>query len=141
MLQKDLKVKFKGTVLKHYVEDTKHTLYIIPTPEAHAIILERIANNGGEWKGTNVPCKEDEEGNLYIKVSTSYEIKIEGEEFDLKIADIGNGSEVTAYAVIKQGTAKTGKYVAAYLTGLKVEKFEPFEDYNNPFVDDSYEEL
>lgn len=139
MLKKDLKVKLKGKVLKHYVDENKHTLYLECNPSVHEYLINKIAENGGEWKGVSMPCKEDDDGNLYIKVSTSFSIKIQAEQPDLSIANIGIGTEAEIYAILKQGVAKTGKYISAYLSGMIITKFEPFEDYNNPFEDDSYE--
>lgn len=133
-----IKVKVKGTVSANFrdAETGKTVIYIDVTPKA-ADTLETLATSKGlEWDNENFPVKYRDDDTVYVKASTKYEVKID--DPDIELTDIGKGSVITAYLVIKEGTyGKRKRYVSAFLTGVEIHEFVQLEEYN-PFTDDEF---
>lgn len=131
------KVKFDGTISANFyeVESAKRVIYVDVDGKTADFIESLITSAGMVWDGESMPIKQREDGTVYVKMSSKFSTHTPG--YDIK--EIGKGSVVTAYCVIKPGAYKRKRYVSAFLSGLDVKTFEPLIEYN-PFEDEEYEE-
>lgn len=124
MADKDLTIRISGKVVKSFYdrEKNKFTLGIgISTPTADAV--ENILTEYSlEYQGDYYPIKQLDDGRLFFQASSRFLPEIAGISEEDYVA-IGVDSEVTIYAKLKSGRAMRKKYVAAYITAIRVTKF------------------
>lgn len=137
-----IKTKITGTVKTSFYDKENHkmSIGIGISPEFADWFTNYLQEHGMEWSGENYPVKEQEDGSLIFKTSTSFIPDLLGiAEEDFHV--LGAGSEVTVYVQCKEGKYGRKKYVTGYLVGLDVHHFveyvkrEVFEDdeFENPF--------
>lgn len=137
-----VKLKFTGTVVKNYLDQTdgKRSIFLEPkNPATIEKIEEIITKSGWEFSGDNYPVKETDDGKYVVKTSSKYDVKVENE--DCSIEELGAGSEIVAYVILKEGVYKRRtKYVSAYLVAIKLLKFVELDEFN-PFTDEEFADL
>lgn len=139
MAQDKIKVKFKGTVSKNYeTEDGKRVLHITISKETAEKLYDKIADANYKWDGTSNAIKIRDDGSMFVKVSSGFGVECSGDADEIE--EVGQGSEVTAYAVLVEGKYQKKRYVSCYVSAITVWKLEELIPYS-AFEDDEYEDL
>lgn len=103
--------------------------------------IEKIKAMMGDTFGYEAtPLKESDNGDIYFKASTSFEVKIyeDGtsteEASNLKIEEIGKESVVQIFVKLNDVIGlKKKKFIVAYLKSINVIDYLPKEEFN-PFT-------
>lgn len=106
--------------------------------------IEKIKAMMGDTSGYEAtPLKEADNGDIYFKASTSFEVKIYEDGIitedasNLKIEEIGKDSVIQIFVKLNDVIGlKKKKFIVAYLKSINVIDYRVKEEFN-PFTDDS----
>lgn len=137
-----IKLVFKGTVRKNYLDgdSKKRTMSFYVTPKVAESLEDVITKNGFRFSGENYPIKQDDNGEVYIKTSSSFPVTTRGLPKGCDIEDVGADSVVSVRVNIKEGLYKKSRYISAYLLGLEIKDMVMKESYDC-FDDDEFASL
>lgn len=139
-----IKLVFNGVVRKNYLDgdSKKRTMSFYVTPKVAESLEDVITKNGLRFSGENYPIKQDDNGKVYIKTSSSFPVITRGLPKGCDIEDVGSGSDVSVRINMKEGSYKKSHYVSAYLLGLEIrdmvmkESYDCFDDEEFTSLDD-----
>lgn len=142
-----IKLVFNGVVRKNYLDgdSKKRTISFYVNSKVAESLEDIITENGFRFSGENYPIKQDNEGKVYIKTSSSFPIITRGLPKGCDIEDVGADSLVSVRINMKEGSFKKSHYISAYLIGLEIkdmvmkESYDCFDDNDfRSLEDDTY---
>lgn len=146
-MSETLKIKVRGIVKGNYVNVNDKTgnedrqINIIINERFIDMFEAKLDEKGYEWSGDNYPIKVDNDTDLpYLKLHSQFSIKTKNLPSGFTIADLGAGSDITAYVNVKNGKYGRRQYVSAYISALECHKFIEMEEYD-AFQDSEFESL
>lgn len=121
-------------------DDDKTVVTLLLTEERAKELIEKLKLD--DFKYDSTPVKETEKGELIFKTSSKYPVTIydDGAETkDVKLEDIGKGSEVTLFVGVGEASFKKKTFQVAYLKSINVTSLEEHVPFN-PFDSDDVKE-
>lgn len=142
MKDEKIKILLKNKKVRNvFCKDEEMTLTLFITPEEEEFVVKTCRDAGFECIGDSFPVKVDDDMNVpYIKCKSNFAFTCAGLPAGYSIYDIGEGSVVDIYLILKNGQFRRMKYVAAYISGIEVKSFNEREEYN-PFTDSEFQSL
>lgn len=139
-----IKLVFNGVVRKNYLDgdSKKRTMSFYVNSKVAETLEDVITKNGFRFSGESYPIKQDNEGKVYIKTSSSFPIITRGLPKGCDIEDVGADSLVSVRINMKEGSFKKSHYISAYLIGLEIidmvmkESYDCFDDDSFMYLDD-----
>lgn len=142
MKDEKIKILLKDKKVRNvFCKDEEMTLTLFITPEEEEFVVKTCKEAGFECIGDSFPVKVDEDMNVpYIKCKSNFAFSCAGLPAGYSIYDIGEGSVVDVYLILKNGQFRRIKYVSAYISGVEVKSFNEREEYN-PFTDSEFKSM
>lgn len=140
----DIKVKVKGVVkfagTNHQDNVIKEVLTLAISEETETRIRELL---GDVSDYDAIPLKEDDDGNIYFKASSAFDVLVyeNGNPSGIDFEEIGKDTTLTAFVKIKEAKGrKKNKFLVAYLHSVNIVDFVEKVVFN-PFVTDDIDEI
>ncbi len=140
----DIKVKVKGVVkfagTNRQDNVIKEVLTLAISEETETRIRELL---GDVSAYDAIPLKEDDDGNIYFKASSAFDVTVyeKGNPVGIDFEEIGKDTTLMAFVKIKEVKGrKKNKFLVAYLHSVNIADFVEKVVFN-PFVTDDIDEI
>lgn len=140
----DIKVKVKGVVKFAGTNQSDNVIKEVLTLSISEETETRIRELLGDVSGYDAtPLKEDDDGNIYFKASSAFDVTVyeNGKPSEYDFEEIGKDTTLVSFVKIKEVKGrKKNKFLVAYLLSVNIIDFVEKVTFN-PFDSDDIDEI